>query len=163
MTDNSEDEDHAKHPGGRPSKYDPAFAAQAEKLCKLGATDEDLADFFEVSIRTVIRWRSEHDEFCQATKVGKEKADDRVERSLYSRAVGYTYDAVKIMQYEGEAIITPYREHCPPDTGAAIFWLKNRRKDDWRDKQTVEHGVTGEVAELLRAIDGATRGLPNGR
>lgn len=125
---------------GRPPKYKDTFAAQAAKLCQLGATDPDLADFFGVCIRTIERWRSEHPEFCRSVKEAKEAADARVERSLYQRATGYSYEATKIMQYEGSPVIVPYREHCPPDTAAMIFWLKNRKKVDWRDR--IEH--TGE-------------------
>lgn len=120
---------------GRPPKYQVTFAAQAGKLCALGATDQDLADFFDVSIRTIERWRSEHEDFCRAVKEAKEAADERVERSLYQRAVGYTYDAVHFSAFQGAVTSTPYREHCPPDTTAAIFWLKNRRPTEWRDKR----------------------------
>lgn len=129
---------------GRPSEYRPEFAEQARKLCQLGATDVEIGDFFEVSVRTIYRWKADHDEFCHALKAGKEIADERVERSLYQRAVGYTHDAVKIFMPAGasEPVYAPYREHNPPDTTAAIFWLKNRRKDDWRDKQ--EHEIGGK-------------------
>lgn len=127
--------------GGRPSKYKPEYAKKAEKLCLLGATDEDLADFFEVGIRTISNWKAQHPEFLQALKTAKEAADERVERSLYHRAVGYSYDAVHFSSFQGSVTETPYREHCPPDTTAQIFWLKNRRPDQWRDKQIQE--VTG--------------------
>src|SRR5690606_14837843 len=66
---------------GRPPKYQATFATQAEKLCRLGATDDNLADFFEVSVRTISRWKVEHEEFCQALKAGKDEADSAVERS----------------------------------------------------------------------------------
>ena len=135
--------------GGRPPKYRPEFDAQAEKLCRLGATDADLADFFGVCIRTVERWRVEHDGFCRAIKVAKEVADDRVERSLYMRAVGYQTDAVKIFQYDGKELIVPYRENIQPDTTAAIFWLKNRKSDQWRDTSRRENtGPDGGPQEL---------------
>lgn len=126
-------------PAGRPTKYKPEFVKQAEKLCALGATDVDIADFFEVDPVTVYRWSAAHAEFCKALKVGKEVADERVQRSLYHRAVGYSHDAVKIFMPAGakEPVYAPYREHVPPDTTAGIFWLKNRRKEDWRDK--IEH------------------------
>lgn len=133
---------------GRPTAYQDDYAKQAEKLCELGATDEDIADFFEVSARTIYRWKHEHEEFCQALKIGKDASDNRVERSLYHKAVGYTFDAEKIMAVSqgkdlgAEVQRIPYKEHVPPDTTAAIFWLKNRR--GWRDKQEVEH--TGSIA-----------------
>lgn len=127
--------------GGRPTAFKKEFIEQARKLCRLGSTDEDLADFFKVSIRTISNWKSEHAEFLQALKGGKEEADDRVERSLYQRAIGYTSDAVKIFMPAGAKapVYAKYREHVAPDTTAAIFWLKNRRKEDWRDR----HELTG--------------------
>jgi len=77
------------------------MAKQAAKLCLLGATDADLADFFEVSVRTIERWQSQHAEFCRAVKVAKEEANDRVERSLYQKAVGFQREAVKIFMPAG--------------------------------------------------------------
>jgi hypothetical protein len=146
-----------KHPGGRPTKYDKLYPKQAEKLCALGATDEDLANFFEVSIATINNWKVVHSEFLDALKNGREPADDRVERSLYQRAVGYSYDAVKIFMpaSASEPVYAPYREHVPPDTTAAIFWLKNRRKGEWRDKHDIEvsHKSLDEVSDAdLAAI-----------
>lgn len=130
---------------GRPPSYKDEYAAQAEKLCLLGATDQEVADFFEVSVRTVYRWKVDHDAFCQALKAGKEKADERVMRSLYQRAIGYEQDEVKIFMPAGaeNPVYAPFRAKVAPDTTAAIFWLKNRRPEEWRDKQTLEH--EGEV------------------
>lgn len=133
--------------GGRPSKYKPEFAKQAEKLCLLGATDQELADFFEVNVLTVHRWKHDHEEFCNSLKSGKESADERVVRSLYQRAVGYEQDEVKIFMPGGasEPVYAPYRAKIAPDVTAAIFWLKNRRSQEWRDvkhidgKQEVTH------------------------
>jgi hypothetical protein len=135
-------------PTGRPSGYKPEYATQAVKLCKLGATDADLADFFGVSTRTIMRWQSQHEDFCQSLKNGKSEADERVERSLYQKAVGYEYDAVKIFNANGEPLIVPYREKCPPDTTAAIFWLKNRRSEQWRDVHKHEHGGPGDFDNM---------------
>jgi hypothetical protein len=136
--------------GGRPSKFKAEFIGQAQKLCELGATDEDLADFFHVSIRTIANWKTEQPEFLQALKGGKDQADDRVERSLYQRAVGYTHDATHFSSFQGKVTATPYRNHCPPDVVAQIFWLKNRRPDLWRDKQIQE--VTGADGSPLVPI-----------
>jgi hypothetical protein len=125
----------------RPSTYKPEYVEQAKKLCALGATDIELADFFEVDVRTVYRWKNEHDEFCQALKAAKEVADERIERSLYERAAGYERDEVDIRVVAGEIIQTPIRKFYPPDTTAAIFWLKNRRPAEWREK--IEQSITG--------------------
>jgi hypothetical protein len=66
---------------------------------------------------------------------------NRVERSLYDRAVGYNYDAVKVFMPAGreKPVYAPYTEHVPPDVTAAIFWLKNRDPQHWRDSQQLEH------------------------
>lgn len=125
---------------GRPSNYRPEYAAQAEKLAALGATDQEVADFFEVDVRTVYRWKHDHDAFCQALKTGKDIADERVERSLYQKAIGYEQDEVKIFMPAGaeEPVYAPFRAKVAPDTTAAIFWLKNRRAQQWRDVKAQE-------------------------
>lgn len=123
---------------GRPTKFKEEFIAQAEKLCKLGATDMEVADFFEIEVRTLYRWKGENEAFCQALKVGKDVADDRVERSLFARANGYEHDEVDIRVIANEIVQTPIRKYYPPDTTAAIFWLKNRRQKEWRETKAVE-------------------------
>jgi len=124
---------------GQPSPYREGFAEQAAKLCQLGATDMEIADFFGVDVRTIYRWKNAHEEFCQAIRVGKEEADARVERSLYQKATGYDYVEqqafkVKKAQYEEEVEIVDVERHQPSDTAAAIMWLKNRKPQHWKDK-----------------------------
>ena len=117
----------------------------ARYLCKLGATDADLAEAFGVSVVTIDNWKIKfRDEFLGSLKAGKEEADNHVERSLYARATGYSYDAVKIFHTkDGKITKVPYTEHVPPDVTACIYWLKNRRPDRWRDVQNIEaqHGL----------------------
>lgn len=134
--------------GGRPSKFKPEFVEQAAKLCQLGATDKEIADFFEVNVATINRWKAEFPEFCDSLKAGKELADERVERSLYHRAIGYKHEAVKFFQAGGAILKEEYVEHFPPDTTAAIFWLKNRRPDLWRDARDVNMNIKREAREL---------------
>ena len=124
---------------GRPSSYRKEFAKQAEKLCELGATDMELADFFEVNVSTIYRWKHTQPKFCEALKVGKDFLDDRVERSLYQRAVGYSFNSEKVFHHQGTITRADTVEHIAPDAGAAMSWLKNRRGEKWRDKQDVEH------------------------
>jgi hypothetical protein len=143
---------------GRTPIYKKDFAKQAAKLCALGATDQTLAEFFEVTTTTIWRWRSEHEEFCKALIQGKKVADDLVERALYQRAVGYSYDSVKYHSYEGEVTETPYVEHVPPDPGAAKLWLTNRRPKEWREKQEVSVDASQAFSKLWRSL--ATGKLP---
>jgi hypothetical protein len=79
-----------------------------------------------------------HPEFGQALRIAKEVANERVEASLYHRAVGYSHPAIKIMQYEGVPVIEPYVEHVPPDIGAITLWLTNRKGAEWRNKTSRE-------------------------
>lgn len=125
--------------GGAPSLYQPKFAAMAVKACEAGFTDMELADLLGVSVRTINTWKVEHVEFAAALKLGKAVADERVERSLFARANGYEHDEVDIRVVGGEIVQTPLRKYYPPDTTAAIFWLKNRKPAEWRDKQDIEH------------------------
>lgn len=141
---------------GRPPIYKPEFAKQAEKLCALGATDAELADFFGVHVATIHRWRHEYTEFCDSIKTAKEIADARVERSLYQRAMGYEHDETDIRVIQNEIVTTDIRKHYPPDSTAMIFWLKNRKPAEWRDK--VDSEITGpgggplQVAEVVRRV-----------
>ncbi len=127
------------NPPGRPTDYQSDYPEKARKLCLLGATDQQIADFFEVDVRTIYRWKISHAEFCQALKSGKSEVDEQVERSLLNRALGYEHDAVKIFcSKDGEVTQVKYREVVPPDTTACIFWLKNRRSREWRDRAEVD-------------------------
>lgn len=123
--------------------YDPKLVKVAKQMCALGATDAELADAFGIHISTFHRWKHKHKDLAEALEVGKEVADKRVERSLYSRANGYEHDETDIRVVAGQLVQTPIRKYYPPDTVACIFWLKNRRPDEWRDKQ--DHAHTGNV------------------
>lgn len=138
-------------PIGRPSKFEEEFLPQAQKLAKLGATDAEIADFFEIDIRTLYRWKADNEAFCHALKMGKEVADERVVRSLYARACGYEHDEVDIKVVSGEIVQTQVRKYYPPDTTAGIFWLKNRRPQEWRDKVDQEiSGPNGGPVQVSR-------------
>lgn len=144
------------NPVGRPSDYQDVFAKQAAKLCELGATDMELANFFGVETRTIYRWRNSVPEFCQSVVVGKEAADERVKRSLFNRAVGYTFESEKVFQFQGQIVRAQTTEHVPPDPGAALNWLKNRQPGEWRENVNVNIGVSNmsdeEIAARLVAL-----------
>ncbi|EBR3965970.1 terminase [Salmonella enterica] len=139
----------------RPTKYQEAYAEQARKLCLLGYTDAELADFFEVSEATINNWKLEYPEFLESIKKGKAVADAEVSDRLYQRAMGFVDPDIDIRVIENQIVETPLEKHYPPDTTAAIFWLKNRQKDKWRDKQEVEH--TGEVSLIQRIQEARKR------
>lgn len=126
---------------GRPTDYKAEYAEQAYKLCLLGHTDKELADFFEVAESTIYEWKKVHPEFSESITNGKEVADAEIAVSLYQRAKGYSHPEDKIFQYEGDPVVVPTIKHYPPDTAAAFIWLKNRQKGKWRDTQ--QHELTG--------------------
>jgi hypothetical protein len=125
--------------GGRKPKYQTAWARIARKACERGLTDREVANLLGINASTFYRWRVEYPHFARAVRLGKEMADARVERALFSRAVGYDYDIEKqIMTRRGPQMLR-WREHLPPDVGAAMAYLKNRRPDRWRDTHRIEH------------------------
>lgn len=149
-----------KHPGGRPTKYRPEFAPQAEKLCRLGAVNGVLAEFFDVSVVTLRRWAAEYPEFCTALEVGVEAANVQVRRSLFHKAVGYDYaeqQAVKLRDRGADGSVTErvevveVQKHCPADTTAIKFWLVNKDPKNFRDVQRTEH--TGAEGGPIETVD----------
>lgn len=135
---------------GRPTRYKAEFAEQAYKLCLLGATDKEMADFFGVAESTLNLWKQRHPEFSESTTRGKLLADAEVAEKLFQRAKGYSHEAVKVFNNQGEEMIVPYTEHYPPDTQAASLWLRNRQPAKWRDKQDIEHtGKDGGPVQVV--------------
>jgi hypothetical protein len=153
---NSKPDRRADNPG-RPSRYNPEFHPKAAKaLCSKGATTAEIADAFGVCIATIWNLKGTYPEFTESCRLGAAEADDRVERSFYERAVGYTFDSVKVMQSNGAPLIVPHREHVPPDTRACEFWLTNRRPDRWKNKQSLEHNEAADspIRLLAQQISG---------
>lgn len=132
---------------GRPTKYDPANNEMVEKLCKLGVTDAEMADFLKVDVATVHRWKKDHPEFCDALKRGKTLADAEIGQRLYQRAMGFEHDSeeIKVVGVGGGVSTierVSVRKIYPPDATSLIFWLKNRRPKEWREKQEIQHTVS---------------------
>lgn len=125
-------EENKPNPVGRPTKYDPSILPLVQKVARLGATVPEIAEILEVHVATVKRWAVDHEEFCAALNVGRDAADDRVVRSLYQKAIGYDAKVKKILP-SGEVV--EYNESFQPDTSSMIFWLKNRRPKEWRDRK----------------------------
>jgi len=148
--------------GGRPSSYKVEYAKIARVMCANGATDAELADAFGVIRCTIGRWQSRHKEFAAALKVAKGEYDDRVERALAQRAIGYSYDTEKVFMVGAQPVYVPYREHIPPDPFAAFRWLSCRRKGEWRDRRELT-AADGDplmpIINLLTELNGGTTSL----
>jgi hypothetical protein len=128
------------------------MALQSLKLCRMGATDKDLADFFAVSEQTINSWKQKHPEFLESLKDGKVSSDAEVAHKLFLRATGFewveqhpikcktvTYDKGKRLKEVEEVVVVEVKRVVPPDPTSAIFWLKNRQPEHWREKQHLEH------------------------
>lgn len=148
---------------GRPTAYDPRFDRIAARFALLGSTDAQLADALGVTVSTLTNWKKGHPTFLAALKSGKDEADAKVVASLYQRATGYSHKAVKILAVpngnnQGSTVEqVPYVERYPPDATSMIFWLKNRRPDEWRERQEVAHSgkVEGGVLAVPMPMDPA--------
>lgn len=154
---------------GRPTKFTPEMYDQAENLCLLGATNEELARFFKVAVSTIDLWIKKNPDFSGAIKKGREVADANVAKSLYRRAIGYSHpeDDIRTVSFGkgmSEIVITPTIKHYPPDTAAAFIWLKNRRPDKWREKVEVapdDEQLPEPKTFVFQVIDGRTDGNPD--
>ncbi len=119
----------------RPSKYKEEFPKQAYKLCLIGATDAQLANFFEVNPDTIYEWKKVHEEFSESLKRGKSVADGQIAQSLFKKAKGYVRKTIKLVGTGDSIKEKEIETYYPPDTTACIFWLKNRQPEMWRDKR----------------------------
>jgi hypothetical protein len=130
---------------GRPQSYKPEFAELAYRMALLGLTDVELARFFDVSERTIAGWDKAHPEFAQSRMSGKLPADAEIAAKLYHRARGYEHADTHVSVINGQVILTPLIKHYPPDTQAAMWWLKNRQQGRWKDKFEIEASGTVQL------------------
>lgn len=131
---------------GAPTKYKKEYNEQTFKICLLGATDSDLAGFFNVSESTINKWKLDYPEFSESIRRGKEEADANVANRLYKRALGYSHAEEKIFNDQGSILRADTVKHYPPDTTAAIFWLKNRQPKKWRDSKLIQGDEENPIA-----------------
>src|SRR5262245_9124064 len=113
-------------PAGRPTAYKPENAEIARRACLLGATNQDLAERFEVSRTTIDNWIVSMPDFKDAVKGGRQGADEAVVAALFARAVGMEHKATKVFCRNGQPVTAEYRQYFPPDLRACMFWLRNR-------------------------------------
>jgi len=153
------------------TKYEKDFPERAEKYMSEGHTEAQLAKHLGISVATLENYKIKYVEFLEALKRGKIPIDDEVEAALYRRALGYNYDevhyektgkadlSIKLTDDEISGIKTDpnfkvrvITKHVLPDVTAQIFWLKNRRPLDWRDKKDIDLNANKTFADLIKAI-----------
>ncbi len=130
----------------------PEGLLKIEGWARDGLKDEQIAGNIGIRRQTLYEWTKRFPVIFDTLKRGKEIVDRQVENALLKRALGYEYDEVtREPDMNGEMVETKrVTKQVLPDTTAQIFWLKNRKPDEWRDKQNIN--VTTEKHEKLDAI-----------
>lgn len=116
------------------------FADQALRLCKvMAATEAQLAEYFGASVQSISVWKNKYPKFKAALTEGRATPDDQVELTLFQLATGgFEVEKKHVHMVKGKLVTTPYFEKLPPCKTSCIFWLKNRRHAEWRDRREVE-------------------------
>ena len=133
-----------------------------------GMTDEQIAGAVGVSRSTLAEWKRKHGSIRKALAEGKEIADRLVEDSLYQMTQGKIVKLKKTFKlrkkgvdengkpYEREELVQGEDEaYVEPDIKAIIFWLKNRMREDWKEKVEAvveEEEGTGAIILTPRVI-----------
>lgn len=129
---------------------------QLESWARDGLTNEQIASNMGITRKTLAEWKTKYSDICDALKRGKAVVDIQVENALLKRALGYSYDEVtreRVLDYDPSTgqvvgshmeITKTVKKEVQGDTTAQIFWLKNRRPEQWRDKRDVS--VEGEIS-----------------
>lgn len=126
---------------GRPSKFNDSLRDYILFLAKeKGLTDEQIAKTIGIAPSTFANWKADKLDFLESLKDAKYVADELVVGSLYRRATGYSHPEVKVSydKDRGKWAKTLVMRHYPPSEVAAIFWLKNRDPENWREKQEID-------------------------
>lgn len=125
---------------------EPEGLLKIEGWARDGLTDEQIANNMGIATSTLYDWKNKYLEISEALKNGKEVVDRQVENALLKRAVGCKCKEI-IEEYDPEAdeirVTRRITKEYPPDTTALIYWLKNRKPEQWRDKKDV--GISGEM------------------
>lgn len=135
-----------------------------EAWARDGLTDEQIAGNMGINVRSLYNWKKKSIPIFQSLKISKELADIEVENALRKKALGFrekeqTIATRKTVEYENgkrirevtEPVVTEVEKYYPPDTTAQIFWLKNRKPKQWRDKQEQKVDLT-EVVKIIDSI-----------
>lgn len=150
---------------GRPGKYEEWLTKdgllKVQGWARDGLSNEQIAHNIGITAKTLCEWQNRFSEFRSALKKGKEVVDREVENALLKRAMGY--DTVEEIEEPvrdeatGETTMTVTRrvkKHVAPDVTAQIFWLKNRKPDEFRDKRDVELSGSVDFGKLIEKARG---------
>lgn len=130
-----------------------------------GLTEAQIAHNIGISRYTLSRWKKRCPAIATHLKKGKEVVDIMVENALLKSALGYTYTETKTEVFpDGTTKVTRAIKEMPPNATAQIFWLKNRKPKDWRDRrETAVQVQEQDVTETAKRIQGILDGMDKGQ
>lgn len=111
--------------------------------CRDGLIDKQIYKNMGISRTTFYKWKSENSDFADLLKRGKDIADREVENALFKSATGF---------------MGPDDKYYPPNTTAQIFWLKNRKQDDWRDKRETDVNISTPISDTASKVEAILKG-----
>ena len=117
-------------PAGRPSKYDPAFCDKVIELAQVGASKAEMALELDIAYSTFDLWQNINPEFSEAVKKAERISQGWWEKQGRIATFGGT-DGFNATSY--------------------IFNMKNRFKEDWRDKSELD--VNMSLGAALDQLD----------
>lgn len=126
----------------------PEGLLKIEGWARDGLTDEQIAINIGIGYSTLQTWKSKYQDIQDTLKRGKEVVDRQVENALLKRALGYTYEEIT---YEGGVETKRVVKEVVPDTTAQIFWLKNRKREAWADRQNIE--LSQPIDDSIREME----------
>ena len=115
----------------RPNKYETYVAPRLDEIAdwvRNGATEKEIAERLDIAMSTFCEYKREFSEFSEVLKKTRDAVDGQVENALLQAALN-------------------------GNTTAQIFWLKNRRPKQWRDKPSEEIGEKDVVGFAFRVED----------
>lgn len=129
-----------------------------ESWARMGLTNEQIAKNIGINADTFYTWLKKYPEISESIKKGKAPIDFEVENALFKRAIGYEYEEIEtiIEEIDGKQRkrIKKIKKVALPETSAMIFWLKNRKPEQWRKlNPVVEAKLNAETEKLLKEAE----------
>lgn len=131
-------------------------------MARDGLTQQQIADNLGINVDTLIEYKKKYTDFSEALKKGKEVVDIEVENALLKRALGYKYDEVT---YENGVETKRVTKEVQPDTTAQIFWLKNRKPNNWKDRVETDEDkeAVANASQVIAKIRKVAQEYTDGR
>lgn len=140
---------------GRKSTYNNDILERVKMWARDGLTEKEMCAKIGITEQCFAIWKHKYIELVVALKENKEIVDAKVEQALYKKAMGFEYEETKITVDEnGKKRVEKIKRFCPPSDTAMIFWLKNRQRTKWRNREEVEISDSGNLTELINVVKG---------